>query len=46
MQFQRLDKAKDSNFWAVRVNKGIRVIVHRSNGESGSHPKIEENAHA
>jgi hypothetical protein len=30
MQFHRLDKAKDPNFWSVRVNKVIRLIVHRS----------------
>jgi mRNA-degrading endonuclease RelE of RelBE toxin-antitoxin system len=29
MQFHRLDKAKDSNFWSVRVNSDIRLIVHR-----------------
>jgi mRNA-degrading endonuclease RelE of RelBE toxin-antitoxin system len=30
LQFHRLDKAKDKNFWSVRVNGDIRVIVHRS----------------
>lgn len=28
--FHRLDKAKDKNFWSVRVNDDIRIIVHRS----------------
>lgn len=32
MSFHKLDKAKDKNFWSVRVNKDIRVIVHRSAG--------------
>src|SRR5213078_3864251 len=30
MQFHRLDKAKDANFWSVRVNSDIRLIVHRT----------------
>src|ERR1043166_2009379 len=30
MQFHRLDKAKDKNFWSVRVSRDIRLIVHRS----------------
>jgi hypothetical protein len=30
MQFHRLDKAKDRNFWSVRVSKDIRLIVHRT----------------
>src|SRR5688572_7283318 len=29
-QFHKLDKAKDKNFWSVRVNSDIRLIVHRS----------------
>src|SRR5260221_9343169 len=30
MQFHRLDKARDKNFWSVRVSKDIRLIVHRT----------------
>lgn len=30
LQFHRLDKARDRNFWSVRVNADIRLIVHRS----------------
>src|SRR3954464_7700506 len=30
MSFHKLDKAKDKNFWSVRVNSDIRLIVHRS----------------
>jgi mRNA-degrading endonuclease RelE of RelBE toxin-antitoxin system len=30
MSFHKLDKAKDKNFWSVRVNADIRIIVHRS----------------
>jgi len=30
LSFHRLDKAKDKNFWSVRVSDDIRLIVHRS----------------
>jgi mRNA-degrading endonuclease RelE of RelBE toxin-antitoxin system len=30
MSFHKLDKVKDKNFWSVRVNSDIRLIVHRS----------------
>lgn len=30
MQFHRIQGAKDKNFWSVRVNKDIRLIVHRT----------------
>lgn len=30
MQFHKLEKAKDPNFWSVRVNRDIRLIVHRT----------------
>jgi mRNA-degrading endonuclease RelE of RelBE toxin-antitoxin system len=29
-QFHRLDRAKDRNFWSVRVSADIRLIVHRT----------------
>src|SRR5947207_353417 len=32
MSFHKLEKAKDKNFWSVRVNSDIRLIVHRSEG--------------
>ena len=32
MQFHKLDKAKDKNFWSVRVSGDIRLIVHKSRG--------------
>ena len=32
MSFHRLDKAKDKNFWSVRVCRDIRLIVHRTRG--------------
>ncbi len=30
MQFHKLDKARDPNFWSVRVSRDIRLIVHRT----------------
>jgi superfamily I DNA/RNA helicase/mRNA-degrading endonuclease RelE of RelBE toxin-antitoxin system len=32
MQFHRIDKSKDSNFWSVRVSQDIRLIIHRTEG--------------
>jgi mRNA-degrading endonuclease RelE of RelBE toxin-antitoxin system len=32
MSFHKLDKAKDKNFWSVRVSSDIRLIVHRTQG--------------
>lgn len=32
LSFHKLDKAKDKNFWSVRVNADIRIIVHRTAG--------------
>lgn len=28
--FHKLDRAKDTNFWSVRVSSDIRIIVHRT----------------
>ncbi|MCX6848366.1 MAG: UvrD-helicase domain-containing protein [Verrucomicrobia bacterium] len=30
LSFHKLDKAKDKNFWSVRVNADIRLIIHKS----------------
>ena len=32
MQFHRLDKARDKNFWSVRGSSDIRLIVHKTSG--------------
>lgn len=29
MSFHKLERAKDRNFWSVRVNRDVRLIVHR-----------------
>ena len=30
LNFHRIDKSKDANFWSIRVNADIRIIVHRT----------------
>jgi len=30
LKFHRIDKSKDSNFWSIRANRDIRVIVHKT----------------
>jgi superfamily I DNA/RNA helicase/mRNA-degrading endonuclease RelE of RelBE toxin-antitoxin system len=30
LQFHRIDKSKDANFWSIRANRDIRVIVHKT----------------
>src|SRR6266576_2039464 len=30
MQFHKVDKARDPNFWSVRVSRDIRLIVHKT----------------
>jgi mRNA-degrading endonuclease RelE of RelBE toxin-antitoxin system len=32
MSFHKLEKAKDKNFWSVRVSSDIRLIVHKTEG--------------
>jgi mRNA-degrading endonuclease RelE of RelBE toxin-antitoxin system len=31
LQLHKLDRAKDVNFWSMRVSRDIRLIVHRTN---------------
>lgn len=33
LQLHRIDKSKDPNFWSARVNRDVRLIVHKT-GES------------
>lgn len=33
LSFHRLDKAKDKNFWSVRVSRDIRIIVHKTSAD-------------
>ena len=30
LQFHRIDKSKDANFWSIRVSRDVRVIVHKT----------------
>lgn len=32
MHFHKLDRARDKNFWSVRVNDDVRLIVHKTSG--------------
>lgn len=32
MQFHKIEQSKDKNFWSVRVNADIRLIVHKTQG--------------
>lgn len=32
MSFHKLDRARDKNFWSVRVTRDIRLIVHKTAG--------------
>lgn len=31
LQFHRIEKSKDTNFWSLRVSRDIRLIVHKTN---------------
>ncbi|GJL98769.1 MAG: DNA helicase [Methyloligella sp.] len=30
LQFHRIDKSKDQNFWSIRANRDIRLIIHKT----------------
>jgi len=30
LQFHRIDKSKDQNFWSIRASRDIRIIVHKT----------------
>ncbi|KWV49710.1 DNA helicase [Rhizobium altiplani] len=30
LQFHRIDASKDLNFWSVRVNRDLRIIIHKT----------------
>ncbi len=30
LQFHKLDRARDPNFWSIRVSRDIRLVVHRT----------------
>lgn len=32
LQLHRIDKSKDPNFWSARVNRDVRLIVHKTGG--------------
>lgn len=30
LKFHRIDKSKDPNFWSIRVNSDVRIIIHKT----------------
>lgn len=34
LKFHRIDRSKDANFWSLRVNRDLRLIVHRTAGST------------
>jgi hypothetical protein len=30
LQFHRIDQSKDPNFWSIRVNRDLRIIIHKT----------------
>ena len=30
LQFHRIEKSKDPNFWSMRVNRDLRIVVHKT----------------
>lgn len=30
LKFHRIDKSKDQNFWSIRVNSDVRIVVHKT----------------
>lgn len=37
MKFHKLDRARDKDFWSVRVSRDIRLIVHKTSGSLPMH---------
>ncbi len=33
IKWERIKKSRDKNFWSLRINRDIRVIVHKTNNE-------------
>lgn len=34
LQMHRVDRARDPNFWTARVNRDIRMVIHKKEGQS------------
>ncbi|MCP4183865.1 MAG: DNA helicase, partial [Hyphomicrobiales bacterium] len=30
LKFHRIDKSKDPNFWSIRSNRDIRIVIHKT----------------
>ena len=45
LQYHRIERSKDKNFWSVRVNRDIRIIVHKMSANGGTTTMIAYVAH-
>ncbi len=36
LKYHRIDRSKDSNFWSVRVNRDLRIVIHKMTGRGGT----------
>ena len=45
LQYHRVDRSKDKNFWSVRVNRDIRIIVHKLSAAGAATTMIAYVAH-
>lgn len=45
LQYHRIDRSRDKNFWSVRVNRDIRIIVHKMGSDGGTTTMIAYVAH-
>ena len=33
LSFHRIDRAKDENFWSIRVNRDLRIVIHKTESD-------------
>jgi mRNA-degrading endonuclease RelE of RelBE toxin-antitoxin system len=33
LQFHRIERAKDKNFWSIRAGRDLRIIVHKTDAD-------------
>lgn len=45
LHYHRIDRSKDANFWSVRVNRDLRIIVHKMTSKTGTTTMVAFVAH-
>ncbi len=45
LQYHRIERSKDPNFWSVRVNRDLRIIVHKMAGAGDTTTMVAFVAH-